>query len=131
MGLNPSTADENGNDPTIRRCIGFAREWGYGGMFMCNLFSYVTPDPQELELWRRSVPAVNAMALQLARSLSAECVVAWGALVERVKGGEGAVMEAMAIVKPCMCLGLTQDGYPKHPLYLAKMTPLIEMPEGI
>ncbi len=48
IGLNPSTADERLNDPTIRRCIGFAERWGYGGMFMCNVFSLVSTDPKKL-----------------------------------------------------------------------------------
>ena len=48
IGLNPSTADETQDDPTIRRCVGFARQWGYGGLYMLNLFAYRATDPSEL-----------------------------------------------------------------------------------
>jgi len=48
IGLNPSTADEKTNDPTVRRCIGFAQRWGYSGMFMCNAYTLVSTDPKKL-----------------------------------------------------------------------------------
>lgn len=48
IGLNPSTADETEDDPTIRRCTGFAKAWGYGGMVMLNLFAYRATDPKEM-----------------------------------------------------------------------------------
>lgn len=46
--LNPSTADGDVDDPTIRRCIGFAKSWGYGGIYVGNLFAYRATDPKEL-----------------------------------------------------------------------------------
>jgi len=48
ISLNPSTADEKEDDPTIRRCIGFAKSWGYGGLCMANLFAYRTKSPSEM-----------------------------------------------------------------------------------
>ena len=51
IGLNPSTADETKNDPTIRRCINFAKDWGYGGVMIANLFAfcllYTSPRPRD------------------------------------------------------------------------------------
>lgn len=48
VGLNPSTADELHDDPTVRRLCGFAKEWGYGGLYACNLYSYVSAYPEHL-----------------------------------------------------------------------------------
>ena len=49
IGLNPSTADEINDDPTVRRCIGFARRWGFGGMYMLNVFGYRSTNPQGIQ----------------------------------------------------------------------------------
>jgi hypothetical protein len=48
VGLNPSTADEGGDDPTIRRCVGFARDWGYSGLCMTNLFAFRATQPKDM-----------------------------------------------------------------------------------
>jgi len=57
IGLNPSTADETEDDPTIRRCIGFARDWGFGGIVMLNLFAYRSTDPRQLRELAKSTKA--------------------------------------------------------------------------
>src|SRR5262245_38555366 len=49
VGLNPSTADDQVDDPTVRRCIGFARKWRFGGMIIVNLFAYRSTDPNRLQ----------------------------------------------------------------------------------
>ena len=49
IGLNPSTADENENDPTITRCINFAKSWGYGGVCVTNLFAYCATVPSDMK----------------------------------------------------------------------------------
>ncbi|MCB0280523.1 MAG: DUF1643 domain-containing protein, partial [Calditrichaeota bacterium] len=49
IGLNPSQADEKENDPTIRRCISFAQDWGFSGCIVVNLFAYCTAYPGELK----------------------------------------------------------------------------------
>ena len=54
IGLNPSTADELNDDPTIRRCIGFARHWGFGGMYMLNVFAYPLDESTGVKDGRRS-----------------------------------------------------------------------------
>lgn len=59
IGLNPSTADENEDDPTIRRCIIFAKSWGYGGLIMANLFAFRTTNPQGLYSEKNPVGSEN------------------------------------------------------------------------
>jgi len=118
--LNPSTADETDDDPTIRRCIGFARSWKFAALVVANLFSLRSTDPKALY----STPGAegdpeNATAiLSYAHEPYVKTVCAWGvhgALrhrgedVRRFLEGEGASLHH---------LGLTKDGHPKHPLYL-------------
>ena len=79
IGLNPSTADEINDDPTIRRCIGFARRWGFGGMYMLNVFAYRSTNPRELRAATDPVGPRNDAAL-LTTSRRCDMVVAcWGA----------------------------------------------------
>ncbi len=128
IGLNPSTADERLNDPTIRRCIGFAERWGYGGMFMCNVFTLVSTDPQKLNT---EVPIVREayLALRLIRDRCQDAVAAWGALITRARAGEERVERIKRDLSPLYCLGKTKAGHPKHPLYLPYAAKL--MPYGV
>lgn len=119
IGLNPSTADETQDDPTIRRCIGFAERWGYGGLVMANLFAFRATDPKAMLTAPDPVGPENDDWL---RQLGDECervLAAWGAhgrhmgrgaAVMRLLGNEGRRL--------IYCLGTTRVGYPKHPLYL-------------
>ena len=59
IGLNPSTADEKSDDPTIRRCLGFARSWGYGGLIVANLFAYRATAPSALREARDPIGPLN------------------------------------------------------------------------
>lgn len=113
IGLNPSTADENRNDPTLLRCMRFAREWGYGGVSMGNLFAYRATDPGTLRRVQDPVGRQNDRWLrQLARE--AELVVAaWG--------NHGVYLDRAAAVTAMLpalnCLGMNRSGQPAHPLY--------------
>jgi len=117
IGLNPSTANELQNDPTIRRCLGFAEKWGYGGMYFCNLFSYVSTDPKLLSS-EEALHAANIPAINMAAKLVVLTVVAWGDGLEMVDRGKGVARHIAELVAPAMCFGYTQKGNPKHPLYL-------------
>jgi hypothetical protein len=114
VALNPSTADHRRDDPTIRRCIQFAKDWGFGRLTVANLFAYRTPEPRLLCRVDDPVgPANDDWLSRLARE--AEFVVAaWGA--------RGDHRGRAAAVAPCLgrlhCLGLTQGGAPRHPLYV-------------
>lgn len=114
--LNPSIADASVNDPTIRRCLGFAQAWGYGGLEVVNLFGLRATHPAQL---RQAVDPVGADCdrhLQAAVA-RAECVILawgnWGSL----QGRDRQVLSRIAPAK-CFCLGINRSGQPSHPLYL-------------
>lgn len=131
IGLNPSTADESTDDPTIRRLIGFARDWGYGSLVVTNLFAYRSTDPTRLTMAERTVGAVGPQndqhILQAARS-SGMTVAAWGHW-GRLFGRDRAVLSLLARHSAPICMfGLTKHGYPKHPLYLPRTTQPVPWP---
>lgn len=117
--LNPSTADESTDDPTIRRCIGFARTWGYGGVEVVNLFALRATDPRELRLARDPIGGLNDACLVDATARSAAMVIAWGAHgVFRSRGT--AALEILSPRARLLALGWTNSGEPRHPLYLRR-----------
>lgn len=125
IGLNPSTANELQNDPTIKRCIGFAQKWDYGGMFFCNLYSYVSTNPRLL-LWEEALHRANIPAITMATNLVSLTVAAWGDGINLVENGKSIAEHIAKLIAPSMCFGLTQKGNPKHPLYLSGETKLME-----
>lgn len=124
VALNPSTADHRQDDPTIRRCIGFARDWGYGGLIVANLFAFRTPLPAVLRQAPAPVGPRNDRWLERLAGEAGLVVAAWGA--------HGELADRAAAVAPrlgvCHCLGLTAGGAPRHPLYVRKDTPLLPFP---
>lgn len=116
IGLNPSTADETQDDPTIRRCIRFTREWGYDGLVMLNLFAFRATDPKVMKAQTEPVGADNDEVLLKASRKVGLVIAAWGTHGE-FKGRGDAVRR---LLKDCRLhhLGLSKDGHPKHPLYL-------------
>jgi hypothetical protein len=130
--LNPSTADGMQDDPTIRKCIGFAKKWGYQGIEVVNLFSYRSTDPDALfeALSRSQEPtggARNDQAIKDVVRNASVVVCAWGGhKAAKVDGRDHAVRQLLAEcnVQP-MCLGLTKGNrQPRHPLMLAYKTKL-------
>ena len=125
--LNPSTADATVDDPTIRRCRGFARAWDCNGIVVANLYALRATDPAEL--WRHPEPVGPLNDFHLQRlALEHETVVcAWGANARRER-----VAQVRALFTGphhrLMCLGVTKDGSPRHPLYVRADQPLIEWP---
>ena len=116
IGLNPSTADEAQDDPTVRRCINYAKDWGYGGLYMTNIFAYRATDPQEMKVQPDPVGPDNDRAIQQAW-LDAEISVAgWG-----THGSyQNREAEVLLLITSLYCLAVTKDGHPCHPLYLPK-----------
>lgn len=125
IGLNPSTADETMDDPTIRRCIGFAQSWGFGGINMLNLFAYRATDPKILKKVDDPIGDRNDRYLSMycdAAGLNIACWGTRGAFMDRGKK----VIELLGRGS-LSCFGFTNGGQPKHPLYLRKDTSCISM----
>ena len=117
--LNPSTADAVVDDPTIRRCIGFARRWGYGGIVVVNLFAYRATVPRILRTVPDPVGPENDAHLLRAQSECERLVLAWG--VHGKQGGrDRTVLELLDGGGPLDCLGVTREGHPRHPLFLPR-----------
>ncbi len=121
--LNPSEANEVKNDPTLRRCIGFAQSWGYGSLEVVNLFAYISSDPSTLKQVEDAVGAENDVYIQQAITNVALIVCAWGAC-KHIGQRDGDVLHLLN-EREAHCLGRTQGGFPRHPLYLARETALV------
>lgn len=119
--LNPSTADENVLDPTVRRCVGFAKSWGYGSLLVGNIFALRSTDPANLYTAHDPVGTRNDEALREIVRLSAETVAAWG--VHGALGGRGKKVLDMLGRSNLRSIGLTKDGSPRHPLYARRTAP--------
>ncbi len=117
VGLNPSTADERSDDPTIRRCVGYAKQWGYGALCMTNLFAYRATDPKVMKAHPSPVGRDNDQWLKKAAKDAAIVVAAWGVEGEHLHR-DHAVIRLLG--NELTCLGLTKRGQPAHPLYLTK-----------
>jgi hypothetical protein len=122
--LNPSTADAERLDPTIRRCVGFARRWNFGRVLIVNLFGYRSIYPQALSAVDDPVGGQNQEFLRGACSAATLVVAAWG--------NHGAAQSASGRVRdrigPANCLGLTNRGEPRHPLYVPYSATLSKLP---
>lgn len=118
IGLNPSTADETKDDPTIRRCIGYAKSWGFGGIYMLNIFAYRATRPRELNNIGDPIGSENNRYLQMHLDVASLNIACWG--------NHGAYMNRGLEVIELLgktnlsCLGITAEGHPKHPLYLRR-----------
>jgi hypothetical protein len=121
IGLNPSTADETQDDPTIRRCIGFAKSWGYHGLVMTNLCAFRATDPKDL--WNAPEPAGpdNDRWLKQEAEVAGLVLAAWGANIMTHDAGPRMLRYVLQGIE-VHCLGKTRDGHPRHPLYIAKAT---------
>ena len=118
IGLNPSTADEKLDDPTIRRCIGFAKDWGFNGLVMLNIFAYRATDPKDMKAFPAPEGPLNNLAICTVAGLVGRTVAAWG--VHGVHRNRGLWVKPLLLEHHPVCLGLTKGGHPKHPLYLPK-----------
>lgn len=130
IGLNPSTADHVLDDPTIRKCITLARAWGHDAIEVVNLFGFRTAYPKELRRAHRDsgslervVGAENDDHVRYVLSRAARIVAAWGR--HEIAGETHRDRRVCAIALEhgdVFCLGHTQNGEPRHPLYMPNDT---------
>lgn len=126
--LNPSTANEQEDDPTIRRVIGLSRTWGYGSATVLNLYARACTCPTELHNNFTERERIGPRNNQHLAQLAAPIVVAWGAHTyarERAR-------KVLTLLPPALfCIGQNNDGSPKHPLYARRdvqLTPFLHLP---
>lgn len=123
--LNPSTADATADDPTVRKCMGFAGRWGFTGLIIVNLFAYRTTDPLKLPSTKETaVGPRNNEAILAAASQSTKVVCAWG-IKGRLFRRDQEVIDLLRPRHDLFSLGSNKDGNPPHPLYLPYNTALL------
>jgi len=129
--LNPSTADAFTLDPTVRRCIGFAHSWTAGGILVLNLFALRATDPKALSGHADPVGPDNdaVIATHIAGDEAVGPVVAAWGVHGNLRGRDQRVAGMIRArgVRP-LCLGLTKDGHPRHPLYVPGDTAAVDLP---
>lgn len=125
--LNPSTADANTDDPTLRRIMGFVYQMGCGGFYLGNLFALRSPYPSDLRYGRDPVGPENDRHLREMADKAQRVVFAWGNDGDLNKRH----LQVREMFPAAMCFGLTKAGHPRHPLYLPKDSQLIPYPNGI
>src|SRR6266446_2757967 len=126
--LNPSLANDAVDDPTLQRCMGFARDWGYSTLLVTNLYAFITSDPEVL--FQQTDPVgYPRNDLELHMALEAALVVcAWGARAEERRVTHVRTMwDTYVPDKELWCLGTTKGGAPKHPLYLPRRAQLTRL----
>lgn len=121
IGLNPSTATESINDPTVTRCINFSKSWGYSAFLMTNLFAYRATDPKKMLAVADPIGPENDRYLLESAAKAAVVVAAWGNHGTHM-GRHEQVKQMLPNLK---CLRVTKKGMPCHPLYLPQaLTPI-------
>ena len=116
VGLNPSTADETKDDPTVRRCIQFAKDWGYSALCMTNLFAWRDTSPKEMMKQENPIGEENDLYLLETSFKARQVVAAWGKNGSHMNRGN----EVKKMITALYCLRMNKDGSPEHPLYLPK-----------
>ena len=114
IGLNPSTADQHRDDATIRRCVGFAKSWGFSSMEIVNLFAYRATYPKDLKRAADPVGRRNPFWISKAYRAADQTIACWG--------NEGNFLsradELRQQLTDLYCLKINQNRQPAHPLYL-------------
>ena len=120
--LNPSTADEMKNDPTVERCERRARALGFGAFRVCNIFAFRATDPRVMRAQSDPVGSANDASIKESCGWADDVICAWGIHGEHL--GRGAEVESLVRATGAVPkhLGLSKHGHPKHPLYISYKT---------
>ncbi|NVO56190.1 DUF1643 domain-containing protein [Rhodobacteraceae bacterium B1Z28] len=117
--LNPSTATEVQNDPTVERCERRARALGFGAFQVTNIFAWRDTDPRKMRAAADPVGPDNDAAILAGVDWSDQVIAAWGTHGAHLERGKAVEQLLRGTGQPLSHLGLTQGGHPKHPLYIA------------
>lgn len=132
--LNPSTADAAKDDPTIRRCISFARDRGFDGIIVANLFSFRATSPADMRAeLHPNGPIADVYLHEILCSAAEEdvpVVAAWGVHGSHLNRDQEVVSYAKATGCRMVCLGATKLGAPRHPLYVKGSQPFEPFPDA-
>lgn len=127
VGLNPSTANAENDDPTIRRVKSISATLGYGGIYMCNCFAYISTNPKMLQAETLEATIKNADVLKRVAERCAEVIFAWGNFdIVKKMGVDKKMSEAFPTAK---ALFINKNGSPKHPLYCRADSQLVQYNE--
>ena len=122
IGLNPSIADAEFDDPTIKRCIAFAESWQFKKLFMINLFAFISTDPDQLTHEADPVGPENDRFIKSTCAQSAKLIACWG---NHGAIGNRSDVVCQTISRRLHCIRINKSGEPAHPLYLpATLTPI-------
>lgn len=121
--LNPSTADASEDDPTVRRCMGFAKDFGFGGIMIVNLYAIRSKSPKAIKAASDPIGIENDGWIFEVAHEAKQVVCAWGGDADPVRAAHvtNIIRRAGADTS---CLGVNNDGSPKHPLYLKRSAQL-------
>lgn len=114
IGLNPSVADESQDDNTLRRCINFAKDWGFGSHVMLNMYGFRDKKPKGLATVADPNGPDNDRWISTEVAKAAKVVVAWGSH----KSTHARALHVLSMIPEPYCLGTTKGGSPRHPLYV-------------
>ena len=122
LGLNPSTANEFQNDPTILKCIQYSKRWRYGGFYIANLFAYRSPSPEILKKSKDPIGKKNDYWILKTAKSADKIVACWGnhgTFKDRHK-------TVIKNLDKLFCLKINKSKQPAHPLYLKSSLNLIK-----
>lgn len=117
--LNPSTATEILNDPTVERCERRARKLDYGSIQVINIFAWRATDPKKMRVSKDPIGPDNDITILEACDWCDDIIAAWGSHGAHLKRGIQVEKILRNSSKPIFHLGLSKQGHPKHPLYIS------------